>query len=107
MVLGMNGAYIGQVVRIILSIVWFGSQAWLGGLCVSAMLSSWSYSFLTMENTLPESAKMVTRELIGFLIFQLLSIPMLVSCQAVEHVSTHVMPISSLPRLTTVVANPC
>ncbi|CAG9983453.1 unnamed protein product, partial [Clonostachys byssicola] len=77
MVLGMNGAYIGQLIRIILSIVWYGSQAWLGGLCVSAMLSSWSYSFLTMPNTLPESAKMVTRELIGFLIFQIISIPAL------------------------------
>ncbi|OLN87567.1 Thiamine transporter [Colletotrichum chlorophyti] len=76
-ILGMNGAYIGQVIRIMLSIVWYGSQAWLGGLCVSAMLSSWSYKFLTMENTLPESAHMVTRDLVGFVIFHLVSVPFL------------------------------
>lgn len=75
----MNGAYIGQLIRIMLSIVWYGSQAWLGGLCVSAMLSSWSYNFLTMENTLPESAHMVTRDLVGFVIFHLISVPFLVS----------------------------
>jgi NCS1 family nucleobase:cation symporter-1 len=79
MVLGMNGAYIGQIIRIILSIIWYGSQAWLGGLCVSAMLSSWSYDFLTMPNTLPESAHMVTRDFVGFCIFQAISIPVLVS----------------------------
>lgn len=74
----MNGAYIGQLIRIMLSIVWYGSQAWLGGLCVSAMLSSWSYNFLMMENTLPESAHMVTRDLVGFVIFHLISVPFLV-----------------------------
>ncbi|CCF36372.1 NCS1 nucleoside transporter [Colletotrichum higginsianum] len=76
-ILGMNGAYIGQLIRIMLSIVWYGSQAWLGGLCVSAMLSGWSYNFLTMENTLPESAHMVTRDLVGFVIFHLISVPFL------------------------------
>ncbi|KAK0373632.1 NCS1 nucleoside transporter [Colletotrichum limetticola] len=76
-ILGMNGAYIGQLIRIMLSIVWYGSQAWLGGLCVSAMLSSWSYNFLMMENTLPESAHMVTRDLVGFVIFHLISVPFL------------------------------
>lgn len=96
MVLGMNGAYIGQLIRIILSIVWYGSQAWLGGLCVSAMLSSWSYSFLTMPNALPESARMVTRELIGFLIFQIISIPALVSpLFFVNHTAANVTPLYS------------
>ncbi|KAK1959940.1 NCS1 nucleoside transporter [Colletotrichum sublineola] len=76
-ILGMNGAYIGQLIRIMLSVVWYGSQAWLGGLCVSAMLSSWSHDFLMMENTLPESAHMVTRDLVGFVIFHLISVPFL------------------------------
>lgn len=78
-VFGMHGAYIGQAMRIMLSIVWYGSQAWLGGLCVSAMISSWSYSFLHMENTFPASANMVTRDFIGFLLFHIISIPFLVS----------------------------
>jgi NCS1 family nucleobase:cation symporter-1 len=75
----MHGAYIGQAMRIMLSIVWYGSQAWLGGLCVSAMISSWSYSFLHMENTFPASANMVTRDFVGFLLFHIISIPFLVS----------------------------
>jgi nucleobase:cation symporter-1, NCS1 family len=74
----MYGAYIGILIRIILSIVWYGSQAWLGGLCVSAILSSWSHSFLTMANTFPESAHMVTRDFIGFLIFHIISLPLMV-----------------------------
>lgn len=65
----MYGSYIGQLIRIMLSIVWFGSQAWLGGLWVSASLSSWSYNFLTLKNTLPASADMVTRDCVGFVIF--------------------------------------
>ncbi|KAH6693409.1 permease for cytosine/purines, uracil, thiamine, allantoin-domain-containing protein [Plectosphaerella plurivora] len=78
MILGMHGAYIGQAMRIMLSIVWYGSQAWLGGLCVSAMISSWSQSFLLMENTFPASANMVTRDFIGFLLFHLISVPFLI-----------------------------
>lgn len=79
MIMGMRGAYLTQAMRIMLSIVWYGSQAWLGGLCVSAMLSSWSYNFLMMENTLPASANMVTRDLVGFTLFHVISVPFLVS----------------------------
>lgn len=78
LIFGVYGSYIGILIRIMLSIIWYASQAWLGGLCVAVMLSSWSHSFLTMGNTLPESAHMVTRDLIGFTIFQLISLPLLV-----------------------------
>ncbi|RVX68775.1 hypothetical protein B0A52_07661 [Exophiala mesophila] len=76
-IFGVYGSYIGILIRIMLSIIWYASQAWLGGLCVAVMLSSWSHSFLTLENTLPESAHMVTRDLIGFTIFQIISLPLL------------------------------
>ncbi len=78
LIFGIYGSYIGIIVRIFLSVIWYGSQAWLGGLCVSVMLSSWSYSFLTMKNTLPASAHMETRDLVGFLLFHLISAPLLV-----------------------------
>ncbi|KAK5062958.1 hypothetical protein LTR84_005034 [Exophiala bonariae] len=77
LIFGVHGSYIGILIRILLSIIWYGSQAWLGGLCVTVILSSWSYSFLTMENTLPASANMVTRDLIGFLLFHIISIPLM------------------------------
>lgn len=75
--LGMVGAYIGIVIRIVLSVVWYASQAWLGGLAITCILASWSRSFLTMHNTLPQSAHMVTRDLTGFTIFQVISLPLL------------------------------
>lgn len=78
LIFGVHGSYIGILIRILLSIIWYGSQAWLGGLCVTVILSSWSYSFLTMENTLPASANMVTRDLIGFLLFHIISVPLMV-----------------------------
>ncbi|GAD97363.1 hypothetical protein NECHADRAFT_54865 [Paecilomyces variotii No. 5] len=59
MTLGIYGSYIGILIRIILSIV------------------CWSYSFLTMKNTLSETAHMQTRDLIGFLIFQVISFPLM------------------------------
>lgn len=61
--------------RIILAIVWYAAQAWLGGLCISIILSSWSHSFLTMHNTLPASAEMTTRDFTGYVIFNFISVP--------------------------------
>lgn len=77
--LGMYGSFLGILIRIILSVVWYASQAWLGGLCVTAMLSSWSADFLNMKNTLAPSAHMVTRDFIGFILFQIISVPFMVS----------------------------
>ncbi|RFU32809.1 hypothetical protein B7463_g3585, partial [Scytalidium lignicola] len=73
--LGMYGSYLGILIRIILAVVAYAIQAWLGGLCVVCILSSWSYSFFTMVNTLPESAHMVTRDFVGFVIFHVISVP--------------------------------
>jgi len=74
-VFGVYGSAIGIVIRIILSITYFGSQAWLAGLCVTVMLSSLSENFMNMENTFPESVKMTTRDFIGFFIVQIISLP--------------------------------
>ncbi|KAA8917557.1 hypothetical protein TRICI_000250 [Trichomonascus ciferrii] len=76
-IFGIYGSNIGILVRVILSIVWFGSQSWLGGLCVTAIISSWSKNYLNMKNTFPESVHMTSRDLIGFLIFQIILIPCL------------------------------
>lgn len=74
-VFGIRGSWVTIILRIILSIVWFGSQAYLGSRCLSCIFSSWSHSFLTMKNTIPESVNMTTQELVGFVIFQIISIP--------------------------------
>ncbi|CAH2354926.1 nicotinamide riboside transporter 1 [[Candida] railenensis] len=74
-VFGIRGSWVGIIIRIILSIVWFGSQAYLGSLCLSCVFASWSKSYLNMKNTIPDSVNMTTQQLVGFVIFQLISIP--------------------------------
>ncbi|KAK6202508.1 thiamine metabolism [Scheffersomyces amazonensis] len=77
LIFGIKGSYFGIAIRTILSIVWYASQAWMGGLCLGLIFSSWSESYLNMKNTFPASVNMSTRDLISFLIFQLISIPLL------------------------------
>ncbi|KAK6199904.1 thiamine metabolism [Scheffersomyces amazonensis] len=74
---GIRGSYFGIAMRTILSIVWYASQAWLGGLCLGLIFSCFSKKYLYMENTFPESVHMSTRDFISFLIFHLISIPIL------------------------------
>ncbi|EIF48153.1 thiamine metabolism [Brettanomyces bruxellensis AWRI1499] len=76
-IFGIRGSCIGVLIRAILSVVWFASQAWLGGLCVNVILSSWSKSYLNWENTLPESVPMTSQELCGFVIYLVLTFPFL------------------------------
>lgn len=71
MIFGIYGSGIGILIRIFLSIVFYGSQSWLGGLGFVVMFSSWSKSYMNMKNTFPESLAMTTRDFIGFLIFQI------------------------------------
>lgn len=80
----MCGAYIGTLIRIVLAIVWYASQAWMGGLCVAVMIGSWSRSFLAMGDTGSSTgsharAHTMNRDFIGFVIFQIVSVPCLVS----------------------------
>ncbi|EHA53309.1 thiamine transporter [Pyricularia oryzae 70-15] len=76
-IFGQLGSYIGIAIRVTLSVVWYASQAWLGGLCVTAMISSWSRAFLEMPNTFPEDAHVATRDFVGFAVFQLISVPLM------------------------------
>ena len=50
-VFGIRGSWVGIIIRIILSIVWFGSQAYLGSLCLSCIFASWSKSYLDRKST--------------------------------------------------------
>lgn len=76
-VFGIRGSVVGIVMRIILSIVWFGSQAYLGSLCLSCVFSSWSKSYMNMKDTIPDSVNMTTQQLVGFIVFQIISYPLL------------------------------
>lgn len=71
-IFGIYGSGIGILIRIVLSIVFYGSQSWLGGLGLVVTFSSYSDAFLNMKNTFPDSLAMTTRDFIGFLCFQLI-----------------------------------
>ncbi|KAF4004660.1 Thiamine transporter THI72 [Saccharomyces cerevisiae] len=64
---------LGIIIRILMSIVYYGSNAWLGGLCVNMILDSWSHHYLHLPNTLSSKVAMTIKELIGFIIFHILT----------------------------------
>ncbi|KIW71751.1 hypothetical protein PV04_03885 [Phialophora macrospora] len=74
---GIWGSYVIILQRIVLSLTWFCVQSWTGGLCVSAVLSSIFPSFHHMHNTLPESANTTTKLLTGWIVYNIITIPML------------------------------
>lgn len=74
---GIYGHYTALVQRILLSLVWFAVQSWTGGLCVQNILAAIFPSYQHMENQFPASANMDTRQFIGWIIFNLLMIPIL------------------------------
>ncbi|KIW78495.1 hypothetical protein Z517_08332 [Fonsecaea pedrosoi CBS 271.37] len=74
---GVWGSYIIIIQRIVLSLTWFCVQSWTGGLCVTAVLSSIFSGFQHMENTLPESANTTTKALTGWIVYNIITIPML------------------------------
>ncbi|CAI4795386.1 BFH_collapsed_G0051420.mRNA.1.CDS.1 [Saccharomyces cerevisiae] len=72
-VFGIYGSALGIIIRILMSIVYYGSNAWLGGLCVNMILDSWSHHYLHLPNTLSSKVATTTKELIGFIIFPILT----------------------------------
>lgn len=59
---GMYGSYAIVAQRILLSCVWMACQGWTGGLCMSTILSAIFPSYHHMQNTLPASTHMETKQ---------------------------------------------
>lgn len=76
MIFGIHGSYVGIIFRVGLSIVMYAFLSWLVGLCVNMIFSSFSLNYLHMTNTFPESVPMTRRDLISFLVFQLIQMPL-------------------------------
>lgn len=76
-VFGIYGHYIMLVQRVILSLVWFAVQSWTGGLCVQNILAAIFPSYQHMQNHFPASANMNTKQFIGWVVFNVLMIPIL------------------------------
>lgn len=76
-ILGIWGSYLAIVQRIVLSFTWFAVQSWTGGLCVCAILSAIFPTFHRMPNTLPLSANLTTQRLVGWVVYNLITAPLL------------------------------
>lgn len=74
---GVYGSYVIIVQRIVLSLTWFAVQSWTGGLCVTAVLSAMFSSYQNMDNSLPASANTTTKSLVGWVVYNIITIPML------------------------------
>ena len=84
---GIRGQYLALIQRIILSLVWFSVQSWTGGLCVQNILASIFSSYQHMPNHFPASAKMDTKQFIGWILFNVLMIPILyVRPEGMKHI---------------------
>lgn len=74
---GFWGSYIAIISRAILAVFWFAIQTMNGANTVRVMLGAIWPSFLTLENTIPESQGIATNTLISFFLFWLAQIPFL------------------------------
>lgn len=57
--------------------MWFSVQSWTGGLCVQNILAAIFPSYQYMSNHFPASANLDTKQFIGWVLFNILMIPIL------------------------------
>ena len=75
---GMYGSYMAVVIRGVICVIWYGIQAFLGGSAVQVCLEAIWPSFQTWHlDSLPASAELTAPQLLCFMIFWLLSLPIL------------------------------
>lgn len=74
---GMYGSYFVILLKCFVNFIFCGIQAYWGGLSVRVFLGAIFPSFENMANTLPASASITTNELIGFIIYVAVFIPLL------------------------------
>ncbi|RPD56817.1 NCS1 nucleoside transporter family [Lentinus tigrinus ALCF2SS1-7] len=74
---GIFGSFFPLLMRILLSIVWYGVQLVFGGKSVKVVIGAIWPSFYTLHNTLPANAGIELNDLVGILIFASISFPLL------------------------------
>ncbi|KAI9371599.1 permease for cytosine/purines, uracil, thiamine, allantoin-domain-containing protein [Aspergillus egyptiacus] len=74
---GMRGSYFAVFIRGIVAIIWFGTQTYQAGQCVSTMLSAIWPSFKNFPNKLPAGGPITSSELLCFFLAILLQAPLL------------------------------
>ncbi|EIM83707.1 uncharacterized protein STEHIDRAFT_140792 [Stereum hirsutum FP-91666 SS1] len=74
---GMRASYIPLLQRILLNFIWNASQAWTGGKLVAVCITAIFPSFANLPDSLPASFPASSRDMVGFFIFWLFSLPFL------------------------------
>ncbi|KAJ0425250.1 permease for cytosine/purines, uracil, thiamine, allantoin-domain-containing protein [Aspergillus carlsbadensis] len=74
---GIWGSMLPIVLRVGVTCVWYGVQSFTGGLLVSAILSTIFPTYQNLPNTLPASASMTTKQFTGFIIYNIIALPLL------------------------------
>ncbi|KAB8237409.1 permease for cytosine/purines, uracil, thiamine, allantoin-domain-containing protein [Aspergillus alliaceus] len=63
--------------RAAMAVIWYGVQGFIGGQCVTLMISSIWPSYNRLPNTIPASSGVTTKDFVSFFLFWLLSLPAL------------------------------
>ncbi|KAI9730557.1 MAG: hypothetical protein M1834_005798 [Cirrosporium novae-zelandiae] len=73
---GMYGSAFVLWNRILLSLVWYGYQAWVGGECFYVCLQAiWPSLERRIPNHMPESTGMTTAQFVAYIVFMIISLP--------------------------------
>ncbi|CDS00737.1 hypothetical protein [Sporisorium scitamineum] len=73
---GVWGAIWPIINRALLSAIWYGVQAYIGGQCVTLVLESIAPSYRNIPNHLPESSGITSKDFLSFFLFSLISLPL-------------------------------
>lgn len=74
---GMRASYIPLLQRILLNFIWNAIQCWNGGRLAAVCMTALWPSYAKMRNFLPESLPTTGDEFVGFIVFWVLSTPLL------------------------------
>ncbi|OKL59023.1 hypothetical protein UA08_05545 [Talaromyces atroroseus] len=74
---GMRGSYFAVFVRGIVAVIWFGTQSYQAGECISVMIQAIWPSFKNLPNHLPQSSPVTSSELLCFFLAIIAQLPLL------------------------------
>ncbi|OOQ90953.1 permease C29B12.14c [Penicillium brasilianum] len=74
---GIWGSFWPVINRVVMAIIWYGVQSYIGGECVTLMIEAIWPSYKNLHNGLSASAGVDTKNFLSFFLFWLLSLPAL------------------------------
>ena len=75
---GMLGAFFPVLVRVLIGTIWVGVQVAQGGFFTAVLLRAiFGHGFSNLHNSIPSSSDITVQQLIGVLVFWVLSLPLL------------------------------